>query len=339
MHPSQLPEFHHPRRRGRSSHHRSERSQGSKPVRLLAGRQLGLGRHLGVGRRPPGRQLRSRISRRPDHRQLRRQAPLSTSRTRARRSATRLRCRASRTTGKARPSITDKKVESALAPDAGHDQGKSQAAELGPRRTSMNPLGVRAMYLGASMYRIHGTDAPWTIGQAVSKGCIRMYNKDVLDLYPRVPVGTKVTVTWNRYSDKSSVVANSSDAAAPSDVTPENAEYRGARTRAPRTGFAICPRCRASRRPTSPRRRGCPTISSSSTRTEPGSGLQRSPRPRPRTKSLSRSTLPKRPSRRARSRPACRSRSLLSPANRIPPRNPMPRARQLRPASPIRRAR
>jgi lipoprotein-anchoring transpeptidase ErfK/SrfK len=64
----------------------------------------------------------------------------------------------------------------------------------------MNPLGVRAMYLGESTYRIHGTDAPWTIGQAVSKGCIRMFNEDVLDLYPRVPVGTKVTVTWNKFT-------------------------------------------------------------------------------------------------------------------------------------------
>ncbi|MCL4767304.1 MAG: L,D-transpeptidase [Hyphomicrobiaceae bacterium] len=62
----------------------------------------------------------------------------------------------------------------------------------------MNPLGVRALYLGSSTYRIHGTDAPWTIGQAVSKGCIRMYNQDVLDLYPRVSVGAKVTVTWQR---------------------------------------------------------------------------------------------------------------------------------------------
>lgn len=63
----------------------------------------------------------------------------------------------------------------------------------------MNPLGVRALYLGSSTYRIHGTDAPWTIGQAVSKGCIRMYNEDVLDMYPRVPVGTRVTVTWERF--------------------------------------------------------------------------------------------------------------------------------------------
>ena len=66
----------------------------------------------------------------------------------------------------------------------------------------MNPLGVRAMYLGSSLYRIHGTDAPWTIGQAVSKGCIRMLNEDVQDLYPRVPVGTKVTVTWQRFGSQ-----------------------------------------------------------------------------------------------------------------------------------------
>jgi len=63
----------------------------------------------------------------------------------------------------------------------------------------MNPLGVRALYLGSSAYRIHGTDAPWTIGTAVSKGCIRLYNQDVLDLYPRVRVGAKVTVTYKRY--------------------------------------------------------------------------------------------------------------------------------------------
>ncbi|MEM8536891.1 MAG: L,D-transpeptidase, partial [Pseudomonadota bacterium] len=63
----------------------------------------------------------------------------------------------------------------------------------------MNPLGVRALYLGTSAYRIHGTDAPWTIGTAASSGCIRMFNKDVLDLYPRVPVGTGVKVTWKSY--------------------------------------------------------------------------------------------------------------------------------------------
>ena len=62
-----------------------------------------------------------------------------------------------------------------------------------------NPLGVRALYIGSTLYRIHGTDAPWQIGDAVSKGCIRMYNNDVVDLYKRVPVGTKVTVTYKHY--------------------------------------------------------------------------------------------------------------------------------------------
>jgi lipoprotein-anchoring transpeptidase ErfK/SrfK len=57
-----------------------------------------------------------------------------------------------------------------------------------------NPLGARAMYLGTSLYRIHGSNEPWTIGQAVSSGCIRMRNEDVIDLYDRVKVGTKVVV-------------------------------------------------------------------------------------------------------------------------------------------------
>ncbi len=57
-----------------------------------------------------------------------------------------------------------------------------------------NPLGARAMYLGSSLYRIHGSNEPWTIGQAVSSGCIRMRNEDVTDLYERVKVGTRVIV-------------------------------------------------------------------------------------------------------------------------------------------------
>ena len=57
-----------------------------------------------------------------------------------------------------------------------------------------NPLGARAMYLGSSLFRIHGTNEPWTIGHNVSSGCIRMMNQDVIDLYNRVPVGTKVIV-------------------------------------------------------------------------------------------------------------------------------------------------
>jgi len=57
-----------------------------------------------------------------------------------------------------------------------------------------NPLGARALYLGSSMYRIHGSNEPETIGQAVSSGCIRMLNEEVIDLYNRVPVGAKVIV-------------------------------------------------------------------------------------------------------------------------------------------------
>ncbi|WP_439573253.1 L,D-transpeptidase [Phreatobacter sp.] len=57
-----------------------------------------------------------------------------------------------------------------------------------------NPLGARAMYLGSSLYRIHGSNEPHTIGQAVSSGCIRMLNEDVVDLYNRVRVGTRVVV-------------------------------------------------------------------------------------------------------------------------------------------------
>jgi lipoprotein-anchoring transpeptidase ErfK/SrfK len=57
-----------------------------------------------------------------------------------------------------------------------------------------NPLGARALYLGISEYRIHGTAQPWTIGTAVSSGCIRLQNEDVIDLYSRVKVGAKVIV-------------------------------------------------------------------------------------------------------------------------------------------------
>jgi lipoprotein-anchoring transpeptidase ErfK/SrfK len=71
-------------------------------------------------------------------------------------------------------------------------KGKILPAQMagGPQ----NPLGARAMYLGSTLYRIHGTNQPWTIGKAMSSGCIRMRNEDVTDLYARVPVGTRVIV-------------------------------------------------------------------------------------------------------------------------------------------------
>ncbi|MHA6692167.1 L,D-transpeptidase [Devosia sp. A449] len=57
-----------------------------------------------------------------------------------------------------------------------------------------NPLGARALYIGSTLYRVHGTSEPWSIGQAVSSGCIRLTNDDVTDLYERVKVGALVVV-------------------------------------------------------------------------------------------------------------------------------------------------
>jgi len=57
-----------------------------------------------------------------------------------------------------------------------------------------NPLGARALYIGSTLYRVHGTSEPWSIGQAVSSGCIRLTNDDVTDLYERVKVGALIVV-------------------------------------------------------------------------------------------------------------------------------------------------
>lgn len=95
--------------------------------------------------------------------------------------------------------VTDKKVNPSWTPTPDMIKENPRLPSWVPGGHPMNPLGVRALYLGSSAYRIHGTDAPWTIGQPVSKGCIRMYNKDVVDLYDRVPVGTSVTATWKQF--------------------------------------------------------------------------------------------------------------------------------------------
>lgn len=97
-------------------------------------------------------------------------------------------------------SVSSKRVNPGWTPTAEMRRENPKLPAYMPGGHPQNPLGPRALYLGASMYRIHGTDAPWTIGTAVSKGCIRMYNEDVLDLYPRIPVGTRVTVTWKKYT-------------------------------------------------------------------------------------------------------------------------------------------
>ncbi len=96
-------------------------------------------------------------------------------------------------------SVSQKRINPSWTPTPTMIRENPRLPRWVPGGHPMNPLGVRALYLGSSTYRIHGTDAPWTIGSAVSKGCIRMYNKDVLDLYPRVNVGAKVVVTWNKF--------------------------------------------------------------------------------------------------------------------------------------------
>lgn len=112
--------------------------------------------------------------------------------------------------------VSEKKVNPAWTPTPTMRAENPKLPNFVPGGHPLNPLGVRALYLGSSAYRIHGTDAPWTIGQAVSKGCIRMYNEDVLDLYPRVPVGTHVTVTWQRFG--TGAVASNDSASQPRSV-------------------------------------------------------------------------------------------------------------------------
>jgi lipoprotein-anchoring transpeptidase ErfK/SrfK len=97
-------------------------------------------------------------------------------------------------------SVTDKRVSPSWTPTPTMIAENPRLPRWVPGGHPYNPLGVRALYLGSSAYRIHGTDAPWTIGTAASKGCIRLFNQDVLDLYPRVNVGTKVTVTYQTFT-------------------------------------------------------------------------------------------------------------------------------------------
>src|SRR4029079_13288612 len=75
-----------------------------------------------------------------------------------------------------------------------------------------NPLGARAMYIAGTVYRIHGTNAPQTIGRNVSSGCIRLTNEDVTDLYSRVQVGSKVVVLPDSKSAKTLPVQHVSEA-------------------------------------------------------------------------------------------------------------------------------
>lgn len=107
--------------------------------------------------------------------------------------------------------VSQKRVNPSWTPTPEMRRENPRLPSWVPGGHPMNPLGNRALYLGSSMYRIHGTDAPWTIGQAVSKGCVRMYNEDVLDVYNRVPVGARVTVTWQKFSGAATASSGYSD--------------------------------------------------------------------------------------------------------------------------------
>ena len=95
--------------------------------------------------------------------------------------------------------VSQKKVNPTWTPTPEMRRENPKLPDFVPGGHPQNPLGNRALYLGSTLYRIHGTDAPWTIGQNVSKGCIRMHNAHVAELYNNVGVGTKVTATWQQY--------------------------------------------------------------------------------------------------------------------------------------------
>ncbi|WP_083556415.1 L,D-transpeptidase [Hyphomicrobium sp. NDB2Meth4] len=125
--------------------------------------------------------------------------------------------------------VSMKRENPAWTPTANMKRENPRLPSWVPGGHPMNPLGIRALYLGATTYRIHGTDAPWTIGQAVSKGCVRMYNEDVLDLYPKIPVGTRVTVTWQRFQAHKAASNADEEASASTILTRSTKHVRDAR--------------------------------------------------------------------------------------------------------------
>lgn len=90
--------------------------------------------------------------------------------------------------------VTAKKVNPSWTPTESMRKRKPGLPAHVPGGVPENPLGVRALYLGSTLFRIHGTNEPQSIGTNASSGCIRMHNEHVIDLYDRVPVGTAVRV-------------------------------------------------------------------------------------------------------------------------------------------------
>jgi lipoprotein-anchoring transpeptidase ErfK/SrfK len=92
-------------------------------------------------------------------------------------------------------SISGKYIEPAWSAPASIRHDYRSLPSVVPGGSSHNPMGAAAMTLSGGEYAIHGTNAPGSIGAFVSHGCIRMYNEDIMDLYSRVSVGTRVVVT------------------------------------------------------------------------------------------------------------------------------------------------
>ncbi len=95
--------------------------------------------------------------------------------------------------------VSRKKVNPSWTPTPSMRRDNPKLPAFVPGGHPRNPMGVRALYLGSTLYRIHGTDAPWTIGKNVSRGCIRMHNAHVIELYSKVRVGAEVLATWKAY--------------------------------------------------------------------------------------------------------------------------------------------
>jgi len=95
--------------------------------------------------------------------------------------------------------VSQKRVNPGWTPTARMRREDPSLPAYVPGGHPRNPLGSRALYLGSTLYRIHGTDAPQLIGREVSSGCIRMYDSHVQELYRKVRVGTRVIVTSRRF--------------------------------------------------------------------------------------------------------------------------------------------
>lgn len=108
--------------------------------------------------------------------------------------------------------VSQKRVKPRWTPTPRMRKENPKLPAFVPGGHKRNPLGVRALYLGSTLYRIHGTDAPWSIGKNVSKGCVRMHNAHVVELYKHIKVGTKVTATWNKFKSKP-ILASATSAA------------------------------------------------------------------------------------------------------------------------------